>query len=182
VSYVPKFCACCGDEIAQCNQSGYCSRTEDCRNQRQRETNPYRKSTLARYVGDTCKICGGPITSWNKTGSCSRTPECKKYTHKAFQLKYKLECFNAYGGAKCACCGETRLYFLTLDHVNGDGALDRAGGRDTGMSGNKTYNRLRSLGYPDRERYQVLCFNCNCAKGVNSVCPCSLERKDEDPE
>lgn len=180
-AYVPKFCTYCGDTLADWNETGYCSRTEECRTARLRLHDPRRKSADARYTGDACAICGDPIASYNKTGSCSRTAECRKHTARLFQLKYKLECFNAYGGPVCTCCGETRLYFLTLDHVNGDGAQERdtAGKR---RGGNAIYNHLRSLGFPEPERYQVLCFNCNCAKRQELVCPCSLERDNEEPK
>lgn len=79
----------------------------------------------------------------------------------------------AYGGV-CACCGEDNLDFLTLDHVNGDGAAERL---DRGGKGGE-YARLRSQGFPGKDRYQVLCWNCNCAKGVRDACPCRTYRRN----
>jgi hypothetical protein len=26
-------------------------------------------------------------------------------------------------------------------------------------------------GFPNKDRYQVLCYNCNCAKDKNGICP-----------
>jgi hypothetical protein len=69
----------------------------------------------------------------------------------------------AYGG-KCACCGETELKFLTIDHINNDGHIERKN-----ASLQTIFRRLRDRGYPDT--YQVLCYNCNCAKGFYGICP-----------
>ena len=72
----------------------------------------------------------------------------------------------AYGGA-CACCGESVDRFLTLDHIDG-----RAG-EAYRLTGKKAWARLKRLGWP--EGYQVLCFNCNCAKGAYGTCPHGIE-------
>lgn len=73
-----------------------------------------------------------------------------------------------YGG-KCACCGEKELLFLTLDHIDGQGAKHRKqfGGR---YGGRKVYQWIIAQKYP--KGFQVLCFNCNCGKARNNnVCP-----------
>lgn len=83
----------------------------------------------------------------------------------------------AYGG-KCRCCGESNPLFLTIDHVENDGAAERAGMGDgpttkskKGRAGVNFYRFLKKSGYP-RGRYQLLCFNCNCGKARNKgVCP-----------
>lgn len=75
----------------------------------------------------------------------------------------------AYGGA-CACCGETYLLFLTLDHRKGDGATHRK--QSPGHSGAGLYHYLRKRGWPSKDRYQVLCSNCNAAKNAAESCPC----------
>lgn len=75
----------------------------------------------------------------------------------------------AYYGQLCICCGETERAFLTVDHVNGDGA----DWRNTGKA------NLQALviaeGFP--EKYQVLCWNCNCAKGMRGGCPHQKQAK-----
>ena len=80
-----------------------------------------------------------------------------------------LEMLQAYGG-KCACCGIDYLPFLSIDHVNGDGALERRA-RKGGSDSNITIAyRAKRNSYPDI--YQVLCTNCNRAKGTGPKCPC----------
>jgi hypothetical protein len=76
----------------------------------------------------------------------------------------------------CACCpNETVnfLEFLAIDHVAGGGNQHRKalGG------GDKVYRWLVSNGYP--EGFQVLCHNCNCAKGFYGECPHEAERREK---
>ena len=85
----------------------------------------------------------------------------------------KQVCIAAYGG-KCACCEESNIGFLTMDHINGQGARHR---KRLGMdkAGTKTgadfYRWLREQGYP-KDEYQALCYNCNCGRQINGgVCP-----------
>jgi 5-methylcytosine-specific restriction endonuclease McrA len=75
----------------------------------------------------------------------------------------KLEGIAAYGG-KCACCGESRSEFLTLDHINGRATEPYR------IAGQKAWARLKARGWP-KDNYQLLCFNCNCAKGIYGRCP-----------
>jgi len=80
----------------------------------------------------------------------------------------------AYGG-KCVCCGETIRQFLTIDHKNGGGTKHREemfGGATTGL-----YRWLKKHNYPPE--YQVLCFNCNCAKGFHGECPHETARRKQ---
>ncbi len=79
----------------------------------------------------------------------------------------RLEVLHAYGGV-CACCGESEVAFLCIDHVHGGGNKHRRELKESGRSGS-LYYWLRSTGYP--EGFQVLCHNCNFAKGYNGVCP-----------
>lgn len=87
--------------------------------------------------------------------------------------------FAAYGGYKCVCCGETEPSFLTLDHINNDGAEFRrkiAGKRTA--AGYHTYIWLAKNGYP--EGIQVLCMNCNHGKRMNNgVCPHQVRCNDQ---
>lgn len=86
--------------------------------------------------------------------------------------RIKLEAFKAYGGAKCACCGETLIEGLGIDHVNGDGAVHR---RERSGGGTALYYWLRRHKYPPG--FQVLCATCNVAKGTSDHCPHQDQRK-----
>lgn len=97
--------------------------------------------------------------------------QLKRYRGKMLQyqrgkyLSLKLEVINAYGG-KCACCGESNLCFLTIDHINNDGNIERkTAGKKTGTT---MYRSLKKSGFP-QGRYQVLCANCNFAKQHDPV-------------
>ncbi len=71
-----------------------------------------------------------------------------------------------YGGYRCACCGDGEALFLTIDHVNNDGARHR---RRVGAS-DGFYRWLKRKGYP--KGFQVLCSNCNHGRYRNDgVCP-----------
>jgi hypothetical protein len=67
-------------------------------------------------------------------------------------------------GKKCKCCGETEMKFLTIDHINNDGAEHKRS-----IGGVDLYNWIIKNNFPDT--FQVLCWNCNCAKGKYGVCP-----------
>lgn len=72
-------------------------------------------------------------------------------------------------GHECACCHETEPKFLTIDHINNDGAKQRhpSGGR---LKAEKLYRWLILNNFP--EGYQILCWNCNCGKHRNGgTCP-----------
>ena len=81
--------------------------------------------------------------------------------------------FAAYGGEICACCGEKESKFLTIDHINNDGAAKRKQIYPQGKgntAGYHTYQWLVKNNFP--AGYQVLCMNCNYGKRMNNgVCP-----------
>lgn len=85
----------------------------------------------------------------------------------------RLQVVDAYGG-KCECCGETEPKFLCIHHVNGDGKVDRA----NGYGGVSLFAKLRREGWP-RERYKLLCHNCNNAIRLLGDCPHQTERISE---
>lgn len=80
--------------------------------------------------------------------------------------RLRTETILAYGGFKCACCGETEPRFLTIDHIENDGHIQRKVHR----TGSCFYRWLRKNGYP--KGFQVLCMNCNFGKAMNKgICP-----------
>jgi len=85
----------------------------------------------------------------------------------AYFRKLKRDVLAAYGG-KCACCKETTLEFLSIDHINGDGATHRKVEKCGG--GSPFYLWLKRHKYP-KDNFQALCFNCNFAKHRYGQCP-----------
>jgi hypothetical protein len=81
---------------------------------------------------------------------------------KAWHTRLKAEVIAAYGD-KCACCGESRLSMLTIDHIDGKGNDHR---REIGWS--NTYSWLRKNNYP--AGFQILCWNCNGSKEMLGHC------------
>lgn len=77
--------------------------------------------------------------------------------------------FQAYGGYRCVCCGETEKVFLVIDHINGGGNKERSKIGPKGTRGGAgQYWTLVKRGFPSG--YQVLCHNCNFAK-TRGTCP-----------
>jgi len=72
-----------------------------------------------------------------------------------------------YGG-RCECCGTSYDPFLTLDHVDGGGNKDRA---------NKNNSRiyLDAMKVVDKNKYQILCMNCNLAKSKSDDQKCHCQ-------
>jgi hypothetical protein len=101
---------------------------------------------------------------------------------RAYKQAVKREVFAAYGGAICVCCGEMHMEFLSIDHVDGDGAEHRK----TVHQGN-LYFWLKAHGFPPG--FRVLCLNCNFSLGHYGYCPhgtltqpFSCTRKDRLPD
>ena len=58
--------------------------------------------------------------------------------------------------------------FLSIDHINNDGATHR---KDNRFRGPNIYSWLKAHNYP-KDRFQVLCYNCNLAKAhCGGICP-----------
>lgn len=96
--------------------------------------------------------------------------KCSEKTRR-HRAKLRHDMIVAYGG-KCKCCGETEYRFLTLDHINQDGAIER-GYRKNGKHKNNysVWYRLKRTGWP-KKNHQVLCYNCNCGRAFNNgICP-----------
>ncbi len=96
----------------------------------------------------------------------------KLEANRARHRELKQAVMDGYGG-KCACCGEWRLIFLTIDHEGGGGNQHRKEVRP-----NNVYRWLRDQGFP--VGFRVLCWNCNSAMHFGGgVCPHQEERENE---
>jgi len=70
----------------------------------------------------------------------------------------------AYGG-RCACCGFDHPWYLTLDHINGDGGEHRTNGNGAGYAFYR--DAIKDF---NPSRLQVLCFACNLNKSNRGAC------------
>lgn len=93
------------------------------------------------------------LRTWQKNNP-DRVREREKKRYHA----HRTQVLDHYGH-RCRCCGEANDAFLTVDHVNGDGASDRA----------NFYYRIVKQGFP--KNLQTLCWNCNLAKHIYGRCP-----------
>lgn len=120
-----------------------------------------------------CKKC-----SAEKSLNSRRTPEGrKKYEQYREKTREKVvkrnserrkqlreEVITAYG-KKCVCCGETEPKFLAVDHIYNDGAEHRKQVKTKSI-----YLWLKRNNFP-KDRFQLLCHNCNFSKGLYGCCP-----------
>ena len=136
-----------------------------------------------------CRVCEGefPLEMFAKdkrqsSGHRNICKKCARYYQRCWYLKnrtrlrdaekerrkdYKRRIVDHYGG-KCACCGEDRIEFMSVDHIEGGGNEHRrkvAGGR----GGTGFYQWIIRNNYP--EGLQILCENCNQSKGRYGYCP-----------
>lgn len=113
----------------------------------------YRDSTRKLGIMNICKVC-----------------DTIRFTQA--RRKRKELVINHYGG-KCACCGISQIQFLTIDHINNDGAIQRKMNGVQRTSGNRFYMWIIKNNFP--KDLQVLCWNCNCSKGFYGFDPHQVE-------
>jgi len=92
-----------------------------------------------------------------------------------YKDRLKVQVFDHYGRA-CKCCGETRKEFLSMDHVNGGGNKHRREAKLT----NSTDLYLWIIRHNFPSDFQVLCHNCNAARGFYGYCPHEREQENRD--
>lgn len=146
-------------------------------------TDFYVKSTSRGGVATECKLCTRERSSqWREE---HLTPEHKaRWNEYLRQRRVRIRdaAFAAYGGYVCKCCGETTPQFLTVDHVNNDGAEFRRREfprkSQSNGAGHWTYAWLVKHNFP--EGFQILCMNCNYGKRMNhGVCPHQARCNDQ---
>lgn len=121
----------------------------------------------------TCSSCGTmrPLVDFPRGNGPDGFHYWCKPCHATFNaslneaVKLKVYSYYCGGDIACKCCGEREVVFLSIDHINGDGAAHRR----TVASGSSMYYWLVRNGFPPG--FQVLCWNCQHAKAVKSQCP-----------
>lgn len=94
-----------------------------------------------------------------------RTENRDRLTKRRREIYYQTrrKILDMYGGV-CQCCGEKEIKFLCIDHIGGGGKKHREQ-----INKENIYRWLYA-----REKlsgFQVLCHNCNLAKGFYGRCP-----------
>ena len=140
-----------------------------------------------------CKLCGSLLAvgkNWRNSAKTKKDYKCvvckKKYDEirylqlrekilndpekkeKRFLYKRALKtlCIEKYGRV-CACCGEDRIEFLTLDHIGG-----RSRGHEIDvLDGVQLSLWLKRNNFPSNIHLRVLCCNCNFSIGAYGYCP-----------
>ena len=122
----------------------------------------------SKYKGGMQSWCKACMSTYNKERRESRREFVRSIEKQSRQdVRYQVLAHYSKGQPRCACCGETTIEFLAIDHIDGGGNAHRRtlGGR----RGSGIYSWLRQHKFPDG--YQVLCHNCNLAKGFYGQCP-----------
>lgn len=133
----------------------------------------------APYANPECKACAcARADRWRQQFLTRAVKDRYNEAGKAKRQRVKDAVFGAYGGYRCACCGETERQFLTLDHMSNDGAkMRRENFGSRTYAGYRTYAWLLKHSFP--KGYQVLCMNCNHGKRMNKgVCPHQTRSND----
>ena len=153
----------------------------------------YRNRHENRYHSDMPKLCDDcniPLTEensdrWARENGRHICTECARQRHKLWRdaniihirknakdinkrsrLKIRAEAIAAYGG-QCECCGISDFELLTIDHILHDGSTERKLRR---RGGHTFYYDLKKLGWP-KDRYRLLCWNCNMSRSIWGYCP-----------
>jgi hypothetical protein len=153
-------CANCG---RICDRPGK-AKCSDCASRVAIKLTKNRQSAIQRGI---CHVCedADALPGIQMCHACKTKHNLIVMRH---NKKLKREVMDAYGGI-CACCGETNLGFLTIDHLD-DSSEKAKWSNGKRICGSPFYSRLKLNDFPSG--YQVLCFNCNCGRAKNhGVCP-----------
>ena len=108
-----------------------------------------------------CRTCRNVYQrEWNKNHAVYQSERNTK-RNKVLREKF----FDMYG-RKCVCCGEVIPEFLTIEHINGQKGIKNK------KRGSPAWREAIQEHRPDL--YEVLCWNCNLAKGLTGTCPHKL--------
>lgn len=101
-------------------------------------------------------------------------PEPHRIANERYQRRLKLEILTHYGGnpPQCACCKESHIEFLAIDHIGGGGNKHR---KKVGIGWGKFYLWLKRQDYPSG--FRVLCHNCNMSLSFYGYCPHQVDKK-----
>lgn len=143
-------CLTCGQERTPQSKS-HCERHRQLLIKKRRD----------KRANGICTNCGNRV--YVDRARCHKCRILEGERTKRYSRNKRRIVLDRYGG-KCMCCGESQYEFLTIDHINNDGAAHRKS-----VGNNAICLWLIRNNFPDG--FQVLCWNCNAAKQFHSVCP-----------
>lgn len=88
----------------------------------------------------------------------------KRAVEKRRKLRFEVLKHYSKDVPECACCGEKIIEFLTIEHIENNGADHRKTIFPTQLP-------LWLIKNHFPKGFGVLCLNCNCAKGFFGICP-----------
>ena len=136
----------------------HCNNEHGVKKYRKGHTKKVKQAKNAYYLKNK-EACLAKNREWRLNN-----PDRHKELRNKSRLKLKNQVIEAYGSS-CVCCGEKIIQFLTIDHIDNTGSSHR---KEIGSS--LFYSWLRKNNYP-KDNYQLLCMNCNFAKGMYGECP-----------
>lgn len=107
-------------------------------------------------------LCANCNRGRSKFGICPHHQEPDQINKNQKRVQ-RQRVITKYGGV-CKCCGEKNWAFLEFDHIHNDGAIHRKS-----LGNSKIITWIIANNYPDT--IQLLCSNCNKAKGLYGNCP-----------
>lgn len=156
------------------------------------------------FISAICQICGIELTNenWYISLQVNRSCICKKCSsiknkryreEHTIELKQKreknkertntqqrnrrLKIIKYYSNdtMQCNCCGEKEIKFLQIDHIDCGHAMHGKNKRPNNFTGPGLYGWLIKNDFPNG--YQILCANCNFAKGMYGICPHKIKKE-----
>ena len=133
---------------------------------------PYTKKQKADWYQKNRKRLDKKSFEWKKNNpekvAKLYSENRKKIAEKARERRIIVLRYYSNGLMSCACCGERTLQFLSIDHKNGGGNKHHQEIFKGKKGGNISWWLIKN-NFPDG--FQVLCHNCNMAKGFYGRCP-----------
>lgn len=114
-----------------------------------------------QYICQSCEAIRSQKYKKPKISRIKQTKEEIDVKRRINRFMNKKILFEMYGN-QCAHCSQQNWMYLSLDHINNDGAIDRKNDRKTGQ---RLYRSLIKLEKQPENKYQLLCHNCNGMKG-----------------
>lgn len=154
------------------SKDGFCWQCRACAQAYQAKRYLETKDKIKAQVSIWRKNNKEKVNAYRKVYVAKYPEKIKEKGRRNSKVKRKRQrekILNAYGGT-CVCCGETEAKFLAVDHIFSDGKEHR---KEIG----DFYGWLIQNNFP-KDRFQLLCHNCNLAKEFYGECPHATKHRE----